>query len=251
MGQAAPAAPAHAAAPDAPVTQNGYEIKQSADLGGHIVSKSGSGEMYDTLVNIQSGPRVLGETFAMHAVAGTKHPLFDSLSAISSGFGGDPNNFAKLDVSKGKTYEFNGIFRRDRQYFDYDLLGNPSIPATTVPYGMVAGVPTAGSFRWSQLNQSPVMFNTVRRMTDTNLTILPLSKVTFRVGYSQNIFQGPSLSPGGYDIGKNTLLLAGVPAQQHRRLHGRNRLEAVGAHQDHLRGAGRSLQGRFAFYGCA
>ena len=36
------------------------------------------------------------------------------------------------------------------------------------------------------------MFNTVRRMTDTDLTILPLSKVTFRVGYSQNIFQGPS-----------------------------------------------------------
>ena len=47
------------------------------------------------------------------------------------------------------------------------------------------------------------MFNTVRRMTDTNLTILPLSKVTFRVGYSQNIFQGPTLSParsvGKYD----------------------------------------------------
>jgi hypothetical protein len=40
------------------------------------------------------------------------------------------------------------------------------------------------------------MFNTVRRMTDTNLTIYPLSKVTFRAGYSQNIFQGPSLSPG-------------------------------------------------------
>jgi hypothetical protein len=51
------------------------------------------------------------------------------------------------------------------------------------------------------------MFNTVRRMTDTNLTILPLSKVTFRVGYSQNIFQGPSLSPGR-SIGKYDLLLA-------------------------------------------
>ena len=44
------------------------------------------------------------------------------------------------------------------------------------------------------------MFNTVRRMTDTNLTILPLSKLTYRVGYSQNIFQGPSLSPSGYQF---------------------------------------------------
>ena len=43
------------------------------------------------------------------------------------------------------------------------------------------------------------MFNTVRRMTDTSLTLFPLSKVTFRAGYSQNIFQGPSLSPERYN----------------------------------------------------
>ena len=58
-------------------------------------------------------------------VEGTKHPLLDDLTAFSSGFGGDPNNFAKMDFSKGKLYEFSGMFRRDRQYFDYDLLGNP------------------------------------------------------------------------------------------------------------------------------
>jgi hypothetical protein len=199
--------PAATPAPDAPMVQNQYVIRQTADLGGHIVGVSGSGAMYDTLVNLHSGPRVLGQTFTLRAVPGSKHALIDTLSAFSGGFGGDPNNFAKLDFSNGKAYEFSGLFRRDRQYFDYDLLGNPSIPTTTVPYGMVAGVPTAGSFLWSQLNQSPVMFNTVRRMTDTNLTVLPLSKVTFRAGYSQNIFQGPTSTPGGYDIGKNTLLL--------------------------------------------
>jgi hypothetical protein len=37
-------------------------------------------------------------------------------------------------------------------------------------------------------------------MTDTNLTLLPLSKVTFRVGYSQNVFEGPSLTPSGYQV---------------------------------------------------
>ena len=205
-----PAAAAPAASePVAPeqVVENGYLIRQSADLGGHVVGISGSGAMYNTLVNIHSGPRVLGETFTMHALPGTKHPWMDSLSGFSSGFGGDPNNFAKLDFSKGKYYEFNGVFRRDRQYFDYDLLGNPSIPSgITIPYGLTAGVPTAASVAWPQANQSPVMFNTVRRMTDTYLTILPLSKVSYRVGYSQNIFQGPSLSPG-YSIGKSDLLL--------------------------------------------
>jgi hypothetical protein len=164
--------------------------------------------MYNTLVNIHSGPRVFGQTFKLTSAPGTKHPLMDSLSAISSGFGGDPINVARLDFSKGKAYEFHGIFRRDRQYFDYDLLGNPSIPpGIVIPYGAVAGAPTAASLAWPQRNQSPVMFNTVRRMTDTGVTILPLSKVTFRVGYSQNIFQGPSISPGE-SIGGFDLLLA-------------------------------------------
>jgi hypothetical protein len=199
-------ATALAQTPPAPAeaTQDGYAIHQTADLGGHMVGLSGSGRMYDTLVNIQSGPRMLGETFTMRAVEGTKHPLLDSLSAFSSGFGGDPNNFAKLDFSKGKLYEFSGMFRRDRQYADYDLLGDPDNSGQKIAYGMLPGnVPTAASLVWPQNNDSPVMFNTVRRMTDTNLTILPLSKVSFRVGYSQNIFQGPTLSParsvGKYD----------------------------------------------------
>jgi hypothetical protein len=203
----APAATATVTASPEQVENNGFVIRQSADLGGHIVGISGSGAMYDTLVNIHSGPRVLGQTYTMHALPGTKHPLMDSLTAFSNGFGGDPINFVKLDFSKGKLYEFNGTFRRDRQYFDYDLLGNPGIPSgTLIPYGMVAGAPTTASLTQPQLTQSPVMFNTVRRMTDTMLTILPLSKVSFRVGYSQNIFQGPSMSPG-YNIGKSDLLL--------------------------------------------
>jgi hypothetical protein len=146
---------------------------------------------------------VLGQTFTMHAVQGTKHGLFDDLTAYSAGFGGDPNNFAKMDISKGKLYEFSGLFRRDRQYFDYDLLDSPNVPVENIPYGQVAGVPSAQTLPYQHLYDSGMMFNTVRRMLDTNLTILPLSKVTFRVAYSHGIFQGPSTmtnrSIGKYD----------------------------------------------------
>ncbi|MGA3263621.1 MAG: hypothetical protein ABSC47_06215 [Terracidiphilus sp.] len=187
---------------------NGYSAHGSVDVGGHIAGITGSGAMYDTLVNMQTGPRALGETFEMRALPGQKHTLFDTLRAVGTGFGGDPNSFTKLDFSKGKIYEFSGLFRRDRQYFDYDLLGNPNIlPGLSIPYGETSGVPTSASLAWPQVKQSPVMFNTVRRMTDTNLTILPLSKVTFRAGYSQNIFQGPTLSPGE-SVGKYDSLLS-------------------------------------------
>jgi hypothetical protein len=200
--------------PDAPLptpesqiaAPQGYAIHQTVDLGGHIVGLSGSGAMYSTLVNIQSGPRVLGETFEMRALPGNKHTLIDTLSAFGTGFGGDPNSFSKLDASKGKIYDFSGTFRRDRQYFDYDLLGNPNITTgQSIPIGP-SNAPT-GSLAWPQVNQSSVMFNTVRRMMDTSLTLFPLSTLTYRVAYSHNIFQGPTQSPS-YNIAKYNALLA-------------------------------------------
>jgi hypothetical protein len=192
---------AQAPTPDAqPITApKGYTVHETVDLGGRITNVNGSGAMYDTLVNEDSGPRVLGETFEMHALPGAKNTLFDALTATGSGFGGDPYNFAKLDFYKGRTYDFSGLFRRDRQYFDYDLLGNPNIPSgQSIPIGPTAA-PT-GSYPYSQVNQSPFLFNTVRRMTDVNATFLPLDKVSYRVAYSHNTFEGPSLTPSGYQF---------------------------------------------------
>jgi hypothetical protein len=195
-----PAPGAKMAVPD------GYKAHQTVDVGGNIVGLSGSGAMYDTLVNTQSGPRVLGESFELRALPGNTHSLVDSLHAFGNGFGGDPNSFARLTFEKGKLYEFSGVFRRDRQYFDYDLLGNPNIPGgQSIAVGPTATPATP--LAWPQVLQSPMLFNTVRRMTDTNLTLLPLSKVTFRAGYAQNIFQGPSLSPSGYQFATGDAIL--------------------------------------------
>src|SRR6202044_3285632 len=191
----------HQTAPD------GYTLHESIDLGGHVANIDGSGAMYDTLVNQQSGPRILGETYELRALPNTKNTLVDHLKAFASGLGGDPNNVAKLEFSRGNLYDFPGLFRRDRQYFDYNLLGNPNLPpGQSIPIGPAAA-PT-GSYAWPQVTQSPFLNNSVRRMTDTNLTLLPLSKVTFRAGYSQNVFQGPSLTPSGYQVaGAYDLLL--------------------------------------------
>ncbi|MGC2637064.1 MAG: TonB-dependent receptor [Acidobacteriaceae bacterium] len=173
----------HPLAPQGTV-KDGYAIHQSIDLGGHIADNSGSAAMYDTLVNLQTGPRILNQTLDMRASEGSKHFLFDTLFANSAGYGGDPNDFTVLRMSKGRLYQFNGIFRRDRQYFDYDLLDNPLVPA---------GLSSNG-YTFPQVENSPHLFNTVRRMTDVDLTFLPLSKVSFHAGYSQNVMEGPTFS---------------------------------------------------------
>ena len=93
-----------AAAAQAPVPEHkmavpeGYKAHQSVDVGGHLVGLSGSGAMYDTLVNTQTGPRMMGESFEMRALPGNTHSLVDSLHAVGNGFGGDPNTFAKLTM---------------------------------------------------------------------------------------------------------------------------------------------------------
>jgi len=175
-------------------TPEGYSAHHTVDVNGRISDAVGSGAMYDTMVNLQSGPRVSGETLELHKLDPSKPGWVDDARATGSGFGGDPYNFAKLSMSKAKVYEFNGIFRRDRQYFDYDLLGNPNIPrGLTLPIGP-STAPT-GQLVWRQPQHSSVLTNSVRRMTDTDLTLYPLSTFSVHLAYSQNIMQGPSLLP--------------------------------------------------------
>ncbi|WP_263368889.1 outer membrane protein [Edaphobacter bradus] len=169
----------------------GYVIHQSIDLGGHIVTRDGSRAMYATLVNIQSGPRILDNTVEMVAENPAHTLLFDRLSSSSFGYGGDPYNVTYLNLSKGRIYNFHGSFRRDRQYFAYDVLANPLIPPTSNPF-----VP---------ILETPHLYNTVRRMTDVSITLAPLSVISARFGYFQNINQGPTNS--SLHVGADALLI--------------------------------------------
>ena len=172
------APPAPPAEPDS-VTRGGYQIHQSIELGYRSTDVSGSGDMYDTLVDLQTGPRILDQTLTMQSVD-HQGLLFDNLYLNSVGWGGDPNNYARLRADKNKWYNFQSSFRRDQSFFDYDLLANPLNPPTSAP-----AIP---------ILNSPHSFATTRRMSDVDLTLLPQSAVSFRLGYSHNNMTGPSYS---------------------------------------------------------
>src|ERR1039457_3562881 len=54
---------------------NGYVVHHSIDLGGRMTGLSGSGRMYDTMVNLHTGPRGLGEKLRLPPrPAPTKNP---------------------------------------------------------------------------------------------------------------------------------------------------------------------------------
>ena len=75
------------------MTRGGYQIHSSIELGYRSTDVTGSGDMYDTLVNLQTGPRILDQTLTMQSVD-HQGLLFDNLYLNSSGWGGDPNNYA-------------------------------------------------------------------------------------------------------------------------------------------------------------
>jgi len=167
--------------PTAPegVIKGGYIVHSSIELGYRYNNVSGSNDMYDTLVNLQSGPRLLDETLSMQS-QNHQGSLFDTLYINSFGWGGDPNNAMRARIDKNKWYKFQGSFRRDQNFFDYDLLANPLNPPGSTP-----SIPA---------ENSPHMFDTTRRMTDLDLTLLPQSRVSVRLGYSHNNMTGPSFS---------------------------------------------------------
>ena len=171
------AAPKPAENPDGK-TMGGYQVHSMVDLGGRFAEKEGSRAMWATMVNQTTGARVLGQEVRMHTVDPHKTPFFDTLSSSSFGYGGDPYDATYLNFSKGKWYDFASSFRRSRQYFDYNLLVNSLLGPNQL-------VPQPNSLH---------LFNTVRRSTDTLLTILPVSRVNFRVGYNHGTHEGPSWS---------------------------------------------------------
>ena len=160
------------------VTSGGYVIHQSIEFGYRLSDTTGSGAMYDTLVNQHEGPRIFDQTFSMRSQ--THVGLFDNLYVSSLGWGGDANNLLRARADKGKWYSLQATFRRDQNFFDYDLLANPLNPGDSSPDRPVMN--------------SPHMFETRRRMSDVDLTLLPLSKISFRLGYSRNNMTGPSFS---------------------------------------------------------
>jgi hypothetical protein len=159
------------------VSYGGYRIHQSFEAGYRISDSTGSNSMFDTLVNVHEGPRLFEQTFSMRS-ENHQGVLFDDFWLHSMGWGGDPVNYLRFRAGKNGWYDFHASFRRDQNVSDFNLLANPLNPTTSSPDRPV--------------DFSPHQFVTRRRMSDFDLTLLPQSIVTFRLGFAHNNMSGPS-----------------------------------------------------------
>ena len=173
------------------VEEGNYNIKQSIEFGGRFTNLSGDFQAYNTFVNLQQGPRLLGLTTEMRSL--DHHAtVFDRLYFSNFGYGGDPNMVSRLRVSKNKWYGLDALFRKDENFWDYSLQAsplNPTTPFTNGPVGYGAPACTA-----CVIDVSPHQFNTRRKLGDYSLLVLPDSKIRFRAVYARNIVEGPGFS---------------------------------------------------------
>jgi hypothetical protein len=188
--------PALAQDTDEGVNAGNYNIRQSFEFGYRVTDFTGDPNAYNTFVDLGQGPRLLDFTLDMHSLNHVGS-LFDRFYLSNFGYGGDPDNVSRLRVSKDKWYEFNALFRRDENNWDYSLFANPLNPTSTFTNAPAGFNPVLGN--------SPHLFETVRKLGNYDLTLLPQSKVSFRLGYSHNSNDGPSFS--SYHQGTEALLL--------------------------------------------
>jgi hypothetical protein len=158
---------------------NGYLVKQIAELGGRISWFGGNQGVWDSLVNLGSGPRLLEYTLDMHQ---TTHSglFFDELTFSNFGYGGDPLGASHFRMTKGPTYSFFANFRRDQNIFDYNLLANPLNPTNSTPF-----VP---------ILNSPHEFLLSRNMSDASLRLFSLSPIRITAEWSNVVNNGTVFS---------------------------------------------------------
>ena len=177
--------PPAAAAPSDTTSDNegkeigGFRVTQSIEIGGRISEVTGSQQMYDTLLNYQSGARVLEQSLTMQSL--THEDIFDTLTLNSFGFGGDPEQAARLRVAKYGWYNFSGSYQHVQNFFDYNLLANP------------LNSPTAGS-SFVPILSSPHTYFDTQNLYNFDLVVLPMHRLSFRVDYNRNRIIGPSFS---------------------------------------------------------
>ena len=202
-----PAARAQSGPAESPGINSGdYNIHSTIEFGYRLNEVTGNQNTYDTFENLGSGWRLFNFNFEMRSL--DHHGFFfDNLSFSNFGYGGDPNDVTRLRIEKNKWYDFRLLFRRDKNFWDYNLSANPYNPAALNPAGSLTtgcyvGPPTAAfpqgapAFCSSPAvaqNNSLHDLDLVRYMQDYDLTLFPQSAIRVRLGYSRNRDTGPSL----------------------------------------------------------
>jgi hypothetical protein len=141
-----------------------YNITQSFELGYRFKDVFGDEGMYRSVVDVGNGLRLLSSSLSVNSKDGHGH-YFDEIVLNTIGLGNDNYQAAILRIQKNGLYRYDMTWRLNA-YF------NP-------------GLTVAGGEH---------LEDTIRRLQDHELTLLPQSHYRLHLGYSRNTENGPALT---------------------------------------------------------
>ncbi len=167
---AAPAATA-SPAPTSPAPTTEPWLSGFVDLGYRWVEVGGNDSVYKSIVNYNSGPKLLNADVNL---TDPKHRLFDHLRIRASDIGDDPYQTLYVDADKTKWYAFSASYR-DIAYYNF----LPSFADPLLTRGVV-------------LDEES--FETRKHLGSFSLDLLPTSWWTPYFGYDRDLNYGSGIS---------------------------------------------------------
>ena len=92
-----------------------YNIVSSIEIGVRGLSVSGSDDKYRSDLNYKPGVRLFDSSFLLRS-KDQKGLLFDDFLVNTSGWGGDPSGYTRVNVEKTGLYRFDANFRRVKYF---------------------------------------------------------------------------------------------------------------------------------------
>jgi hypothetical protein len=127
---AAPAATPAASATASPVPSDENWLTGYIDLGYRWqTGVYGSLDTYRSIVDLGSGPKLLGTDFT---IRDAKHRLFDRIDIRAFNWGDDPYSTLHADVKKAKLYSFSADYRNIAYYSNLPAFADPMLATTGV-----------------------------------------------------------------------------------------------------------------------
>jgi hypothetical protein len=151
----------------------GFGVQGSASMGYRFTDVKGYEPMYEELVNLKSGPRLMD--FSIFGHNDDPNAFANNFSLTMSGMGGDPYPGAQLTLSKSKLYDLRVNWRQS--YFYFNQNDGIILPTLNVP-GLT------DNHDWS----------TVRKMGSIDFTIHATNNLRFHFQYYRTSFSGPTFS---------------------------------------------------------
>jgi hypothetical protein len=151
----------------------GFGVQGSASMGYRFTDVKGYEPMYEELLNLKSGPRLMD--FSLFGHNNDPHAFANDFSLNMSGMGGDPYPGAQLTLSKSKLYDLRVNWRQS--YFYWNQNDGVILPTINVP-GLT------DNHDWS----------TVRKVGSIDFTVHATNNLRFHFQYYRTSFTGPTFT---------------------------------------------------------